>query len=392
MRGGGQRKPPADTQEFYDLLGVEKSATASEIKKAFRKKAMKHHPDRGGDEELFKKIQEAHEVLSDDDKRKLYDEGGKEAVEQGGSGGGGGGADIFDLFGGGGRRRGQAGPRKGETTMHKLQVDLKDMYNGRVRKLAINRSRQANPGAKPKMCDDCDGRGVVLKVRQLGPGMLQQVQMACDTPGCDDGYLVKMKKERKVLEVAIEKGMKNGQKIKFAEEGDQKPGGLPGDVVFVLECKKHPVFTRKGPHLFMGKKISLKEALTGIAFTVEHLDGRILHVTTEPGAVIADGSAKMVEHEGMPMHGNPFVKGNLVIQFEIDYPERLDPETAKQLESLLPGGKEAAEETEDMEPCILRPFDAAAAQAEYEQNKSAYDSDDEDEGAGGGRRVQCAQG
>merc|ERR550514_624327 len=107
----------------------------------------------------------------------------------------------------------------------------------------------------------------------------------------------------------------------------------------------------------MGKKISLKEALTGISFTVEHLDGRILHISTQPGAVLADGSAKMIEQEGMPMHGNPFVKGNLVIQFDIDYPTELDPKIAKQLESLLPGERETVEETQEMEPCLLRHFD-----------------------------------
>merc|ERR1711988_862785 len=135
----------------------------------------------------------------------------------------------------------------------------------------------------------------------------------------------------------------------------------------------------------MPKKISLKSALTGTSFTVEHLDGRVLHVSTEPGAVIGDGMARQIEQEGMPMHGNPFVKGNLIIQFEIIFPDKLD--------TLLPGTMEREEETEDMEPCVLRPFDAAAAQAEYEQNKSAYDSDDEDDNpGGGGRRVQCAQG
>jgi DnaJ family protein A protein 2 len=409
--GGGRQRKPVDTTEYYTILGVEKSATGSEIKKAFRKLAMKHHPDRGGDEELFKKIQEAHEVLSDEDKKALYDQGGKEAVEQGGSrGGGGGGSDIFDMFGGGGRGGGRGGPKKGKNMMHTLEVSLEDCYNGKVRKLAVNRDvlcagcggAGGAPGCET-VCSGCDGHGVVLKVRQLGPGMMQQIRCACDDCGgkgkmidpskrCKTCKGKKVKKERKVLEVAIDKGAKNNQKIKFTGESDQAPGIEPGDIIFVIKVKDHTKYTRKGHHLFMSKKISLKTALTGAKFTVEQMDGRVLHVSTEPGAVIADGTAKMIEQEGMPMHGNPFVKGNLVIQFAVEYPENLDEKTVTQLKKLLKGKVETVEVQDEMEPCILRPFNAAAAQAEYEQNKSAYDSDDEEEGGGDGQRVQCAQG
>jgi len=240
--GGGRQRKPVDTTEYYTVLGVEKSATGSEIKKAFRKLAMKHHPDRGGDEELFKKIQEAHEVLSDEDKKALYDQGGKEAVEQGGSrGGGGGGSDIFDMFGGGGRGGGRGGPKKGKNMMHALEVSLEDCYNGKVRKLAVNRDvlcagcdgAGGAPGCET-MCSGCDGHGVVLKVRQLGPGMMQQIRCACDDCGgkgkmidpskrCKTCKGKKVKKERKVLEVAIDKGAKNNQKIKFTGESDQAP-------------------------------------------------------------------------------------------------------------------------------------------------------------------------
>jgi DnaJ family protein A protein 2 len=403
--GGGRQRKPVDTTEYYKVLGVEKSASGSEIKKAFRKLAMKHHPDRGGDEELFKKIQEAHETLSDEDKRKLYDAGGKEAVEQGGSSGGGG-ADIFSMFGD--RRRG--GPKKGKNMMHQLEVSLEDCYSGKVRKLAVNRdvlcAKCDGAGGAPgceTMCDGCDGHGVVLKVRQLGPGMMQQIRCACDDCGgkgkmidpskrCKTCKGQKIKKERKVLEVAIDKGAKNGQKIKFTGESDQAPGIEPGDIIFVLKVKQHADYTRKHSHLFMNKKISLKSALCGMQFTVTQLDGRILHVSTDAGAVIADGSTKMIEQEGMPMFGNPFVKGNLVVKFEVEFPDKLDAKIAKQLASLLPGDEADEAETEDMEPCILRPFDPVAAQAEYERNKSAYDSDEEEEGGGDGQRVQCAQG
>jgi len=409
---GGRQREPVDTQEYYDILGVDKDATGAQIKKAFRKNALKHHPDRGGDAELFKKMTEANDVLTDDDKRALYDRGGKEAVEQGGDGGGGGGAsDLFDMLnGGGGRRRGGGGgPKKGKDMMHALQVSLEDCYNGKVRKLAITRDALCSDcggrgGAEgcETMCTGCDGHGIVMKVRQLGPGMLQQIQAHCDECGgkgkainarlrCKTCRGNKVTKERKVLEVAIDKGSRNKQKIKFSGESNAAPGVLAGDVVFVLQVKDHAKFTRKGHHLFMNKTISLKDALCGCSFVVEHMDGRQLLVSTAPGEPIAAGEAKMIEAEGMPMHGNPFVKGNLIIKFEVEFPESIKADVAKKLVKVLPGENQQTEETEDMEPCSLSPFNAAAAQEEYANNKSAYDSDEEEEG-GGGRRVQCAQG
>jgi len=388
--GGRQRKQKqVDTSEYYDLLGVSKSASQAEIKKAFRKLALKNHPDRGGDADKFKAMSEAHEVLSDPDKRDLYDKYGKEGVENGG----GGAEDVFSSMFGGGRRR-QSGPKKGEDLKHPLKVGLEALYNGKVFKLAINRQVQANKDEKPRQCSACNGLGVVNQIRQLGPGMLQQVRAKCEE--CKgQGHRVKMKKERKILEVAINKGMKNGQKIKFTGEADQKPGCLPGDVIFVLKAKDHAVFTRKGPHLFMNKKISLCSALTGTTFVVEHLDGRQIAISTNPGEVLTSDSVKKVEGEGMPKEDNPFLRGDLVVKFQIDWPKdgSLDADAIAQLKQVLPDTK-PEEVPENAEEYTLQDFDEKAAAEEYKQNKSAYDSDDEEDrqrGPGGGQGVQCAQ-
>jgi DnaJ family protein A protein 2 len=412
MGGQRERKPPADTTAYYKLLGVEKNASDGEIKKAFRKLAMKNHPDRGGDENLFKEINEAYEVLSDETKRALYDQGGKEGVEQGGSGGGGGGDPFSQMFGGGGGR-GRGGPQKGKDIAHPLQVSLEDCYNGKVRKLAITRNelcgscdgRGGSAGCEVS-CSGCDGHGVVIKMRQLGPGMVQQVQAHCDDCGgagmmmdprkrCKACKGKKVNKERKILEVAVDKGAKTGQKIKFRGESDQAAGTEPGDVIFVLKVKEHPVFKRKAMHLFMDKTINLTEALLGTKFIVEHLDGRKLVVSTNPGEVIVPGSSKEVEGEGMPMHGNPFVKGKLVIKFNVTFPDSLTADQVKALAKALPQKLPTVAVTEDMEEHTMVDFDEAAAAREYESNRSAYDSDEEDEGAGrggGGQNVQCAQG
>lgn len=208
---------------------------------------------------------------------------------------------------------------------------------------------------------------------------------------------MEMTKERKVLEVAINKGMRSGRKIKHQGEANYMPGTVPGDVVFVLKQKEHKIFTRKGAHLYMTKSVSLHDALCGTTFQLKHLDGRKLLISTKPGEILNADSIKMVEGEGMPKEENPFMKGFLVIQFSIRFPEShsLDANALKALQKVLPAHEpeylfDPADE--DVEEHEMQEFDAEAAKAEYEQNKSAYDSDDEEQGGGDGRRVQCAQG
>ena len=135
---GGRSRGPVENSKLYEVLGVEKSASSQEISKAYKKMAAKHHPDKGGDEELFKQIQVAKDVLTDDNKRSLYDQGGMEAVEQGG-GGGGGAADIFDVLGGRGRRSQQNRVKKGENMVHPLKVTLEQIYKGSARTLRLTR-------------------------------------------------------------------------------------------------------------------------------------------------------------------------------------------------------------------------------------------------------------
>jgi DnaJ family protein A protein 2 len=175
--------------QFYTLLGIEKTASDADIKKAFRKQAMTHHPDRGGDPEAFKNLNKAYEVLSDSTKRSLYDEGGEEALSEEAQGGGGGGMDIFDLFGGGfGGGRGRGGPRvrKGEDVIFPLKVTLEDLYNGAAKKLRLTKNIICKPcggkggkSGKDATCSSCKGQGVKLVIRQIGPGMIQQAQQVC---------------------------------------------------------------------------------------------------------------------------------------------------------------------------------------------------------------------
>ena len=374
-------------------MQVEKSATAQEIKKAYRKLARETHPDKGGDEQVFKEINAAYEILEDEEKRKIYDQYGLEGLKEGAGGGGPEAPDIFDIFFGGGRRRGPRAPRRGEDTTHALNLSLEDLYNGKTMKMAINRSVIVG---EPTECETCDGHGIVLQIRRLGLGMVQQVQ--CHCPSCHGaGCSVTRQKERKIVEVLVEKGMRDGEKVVFQGMGDDEPKVQPGNVNFVVKEREHDTFKRKGADLLMHKTLTLNEALTGFSFAVTHLDKRQIVVQSKPGEVIpALGSAgkafvKMIPNEGMPSRGNPFVRGNLYVHFSVTFPSdgELSGEAVNALRKFLPGrppelnyNKDEAEVV-NMSHTDMRNFGKGGMTAQE------FDSDSSEDGAPEG--VQCQQ-
>jgi len=379
---------------------VPKSASQEEIRKAYRKLAREHHPDKGGDEKLFKEIQEAYDCLSDPEKKELYDQGGKDAVERGAAGGGH--DDLLSaLFGGGGRRQSR-GPQKGESVVHKIQVSLENLYNGKTFKMAITRQRVKYPSGMSAdqattTCNTCGGAGAVLKTQRMGP-MLQQVQMRCpDCGGQGKSFKegVSVFQEKKTLEVRVDPGMKHGQKIVMAGEADENPGMEPGDVVFILVQQDHPVFQRKGADLVMEKHISLKDALCGCKFAVKHLDDRQIIIKTNPGEVIKPNALKMIASEGMPLWKRPFEKGRLFILFKVTFPDSLDVNACKTLAQALPAGPaEKIPTGEHVEECHSKMVETNIEEFGRvnfaADTGNAYDSDEEDGHQGGGQRVQCA--
>ncbi|KAJ3236816.1 hypothetical protein HDU78_004423 [Chytriomyces hyalinus] len=407
--------PRGDTK-LYDALELPPSANETDIKKAYRKLALKYHPDKNPDAgEKFKDISHAYEVLSDPQKKEVYDRYGEEGLEgAGGMGGGMNPGDLFSqLFGGGdpfgGRGGGRSsGPRRGKDMAHALKVSLEDLYKGKTSKLALQKQVLCGPcdglGGKPgamRTCSGCNGRGIKIVVRQMGP-MIQQMQQTC--PDCNgEGEQInpkdrctacngkKVTNERKILEVFIDKGMKDGQKVTFTGEGDQAPGIIPGDIIIVVEEKPHDRFKRKGKDLFVDVKIDLLTALAGGSFAINHLDDRVLMVSILPGEVIKPDEIKCINGEGMPEYKRPYDKGNLYIKFEIEFPKPnwVSEDKLKLLENILPPRPSLpSTKGKEVEEVVLSAVDP------MQQSRSNGEDDDEDEEHGhghGGPGVQCAQ-
>uniref|UniRef100_A0A8C9JBT1 DnaJ heat shock protein family (Hsp40) member A4 n=1 Tax=Panthera tigris altaica TaxID=74533 RepID=A0A8C9JBT1_PANTA len=281
----------------------------------------------------FKLISQAYEVLSDPKKRDIYDQGGEQAIKEGGSGSPSFSSpmDIFDMFFGGGGR--MARERRGKNVVHQLSVTLEDLYNGVTKKLALQKNviceKCEGVGGKKgsvEKCPLCKGRGMQVHIQQVGPGVVQQIQTVCvECKGqgerisprdrCEICGGAKVTREKKIIEVHVEKGMKDGQKILFHGEGDQEPELEPGDVIIVLDQKDHSVFQRRGHDLIMKMKIQLSEALCGFKKMIKTLDDRVLVITSKAGEVIKHGDLKCVHDEGMPIYKAPLEKGTLIIQF-----------------------------------------------------------------------------
>ncbi|KAH9699406.1 Chaperone DNA J 1-like [Citrus sinensis] len=399
----GRAPKKSNNTRYYEILGVSKNASAEDLKKAYKKAAIKNHPDKGGDPEKFKELAQAYEVLSDPEKREIYDQYGEDALKEG-MGGGAGAHDPFDIFssffggspfGAGGSSRGRR-QRRGEDVVHPLKVSLEDLYLGTSKKLSLSRNvicskcsgKGSKSGASMK-CSGCQGTGMKVSIRHLGPSMIQQMQHPCnECKGTD-----KVVQEKKVLEVIVEKGMQNGQKITFPGEADEAPDTVTGDIVFVLQQKEHPKFKRKGEDLFYEHTLSLTEALCGFQFALTHLDGRQLLIKSNPGEVVKPDSYKAINEEGMPLYQRPFMKGKLYIHFTVEFPDSLTPDQVKALEAILPSRPLSGMTDMELDECEETTLHDVNIEEEMRRKQAhAQEAYEEDEDMpGGAQRVQCAQ-
>lgn len=380
--------------KLYDTLGVSKSATDNEIRKAYRKLALENHPDKNpgkNTEEKFKEISKAYDILKDPEKRKQYDTFGLESVNQSmpdmGSP-----FDMFnDIFGGMGGMPGMPGMgksrryRRGKDRVEQIELNLEDFYkckplNIKLRKQSLCDLCRGTGAEDPndiQKCDICDGTGMILKIQTLGPGLITQSQRQCDKCRGKGKYNTKESKcsmcagrgliqEKKAIKIELTGGMSNGEKVIFKGEGNQEVDlDEYGDLVIILSCKNHKVFRKKKDDLYITKKISLTSALCGTTFKITHLDDRELIV--EYKGIIKPDERFVIKNEGMPKKETGEF-GDLYIDFDIEFPNVLGAEHKKYISKLIPNSDTPIEKSDKTQLVEMEPY-----------NKDLLDTEDLEE-------------
>ncbi|CAI0457063.1 unnamed protein product [Linum tenue] len=320
-------------KSYYDVLQVPKGASDDQIKRAYRKLALKYHPDKNqGNEEANKKFAEisnAYETLSDGEKRKIYDAYGEEGLRQHMANGGGGGGmnmqNIFEQFFGGGGQSEEEEERiqKGDDVIVDLDATLEDLYMGGS--MQVWREKNVIKPAPGKR--RCNCRNEVYH-RQIGPGMFQQMTEQV----CDQCQNIKFEREGYSLTVDIEKGMQDGQEVVFYEDGEPKIDGEPGDLKFRIHTSPHDVFTRKGNDLHTTVTITLVQALVGFEKKIKHLDEHLVDIGSQ--GITKPKEVKKIKGEGMPLYASN-KKGDLYVTFEVLFPNSLTQEQKTKIKEVL---------------------------------------------------------
>lgn len=333
-------------EDYYEILGVSKSASTSEIKKAYRKKAIEFHPDKNpGDanaEEMFKKAAEAYEVLSDSDKRAKYDRFGHAAFE-GASGFGGGGMNMEDIFsqfgdifggafGGGfsGFGRGRRRTIRGGDLRIRVQLTLEEIVEGVEKKVKVRRKVQAE-GVTHKTCPTCNGSGQVTKIASTILGRVQTTA-PCNTCG-GLGQIIDKKPEgadaqglivaEETVSLKIPPGVEGGMQLKVSGKGNDAPGdGIPGDLIVAIETIEHDTLKREGENLHCDVYISISEAVLGGSKEIDTIGGKV-RIKLEPG--IQSGKILRLRGKGIPSL-NGYDIGDLLVHVNVWTPKTLNKE------------------------------------------------------------------
>ncbi len=351
-------------QDYYEILEISKNATDDEIKKAYRKMAIKHHPDKNPDdkkaEEKFKEAAEAYEVLSDADKRQRYNQFGHAGVganaNHHGQGGGMNMDDIFsqfgDIFGGafgfGGGNRSQGGRRvmRGTNLRVKVKLSLQDIANGVEKKIKVNKhvgcKTCSGSGAKNGQydtCKQCNGTGVVTRVQQTMLGAMK-TQTACNACG-GEGRIVKDKcntchgdgivREEEIITINIPAGVAEGMQLSMSGKGNAAPrGGINGDLLILVEEEEHPQLKREGSHLIYSLTISFPDAALGLNVEVPTVEGKV-KIKIDPGT--QSGKVLRLKGKGLP-DVNAYGRGDLLVEISVFTPTSLSNDEKKLLENL----------------------------------------------------------
>ena len=353
-------------RDYYEVLGVSKSASKDEVKKAYRKMAIKFHPDKNpGDstsEEKFKEAAEAYEVLSDDNKRARYDQYGHAGVNGGSGGFGGGGMtmeDIFsqfgDIFGGhfggfgsfGGSRGGGRRVNKGSDLRVKVKLNLKEIANGVEKKLKVNKyvgckscsGSGAENGSSYSTCSTCRGSGYVTRVTNT---LLGQMQTTSPCPTCNgEGKMITDRctscsgegvvRDAEVITIQIPAGVAEGMQMSVSGKGNAaRRGGISGDLLVLIEEEKNPDLIRDGNDLIYNLYISFPDAALGAPVEIPTVDGKV-KIKVEPGT--QPGKVLRLRGKGIP-DVNGYGKGDLLVSINIWVPKNLSKDEKTTIEKL----------------------------------------------------------
>jgi len=334
-------------EDYYSVLGVSKSASAGEIKKAYRKMALKYHPDKNPDnkeaEEKFKKAAEAYEILSNPEKKQRYDQFGHSAFD-GAGGFGGGGMNMDDIFsqfgdifgsafGGGGFSGfggGFGGQRrvKGSNLRIRVKLTLEEIANGVEKKIKVKRKVQA-PGTTYKTCSTCNGAGQVTKIQNTILGRMQ-TSAPCSTcggvgemidkkPSEADGQGLKAAEE--TVSIKIPAGVVDGMQLKVTGKGNEAPGnGIAGDLLVAIEEKEHDSLQREGDNLHYDLYVSISDAVLGTSKEIDTVTGKV-RIKIEPG--VQSGKILRLRGKGIPSI-NGYGKGDLLVHVNVWTPKTLN--------------------------------------------------------------------
>ena len=362
------------SEDFYEILGVDRDASEEEIKRAYRKKAAQYHPDVSDEpnaEEKFKKVQKAKEVLTDEQERAAYDRMGhdrfEEADKRGGFDGGGGGdpfggrdpfggggglGDIFEqFFGGGGRSRN--GPRQGADLRTELSITLEEAYEGAKKEMTVTRPAECGAcdgegGHDPTTCGECGGSGQVTQVQQTPFGRMQQTTTCrrCGGEGkqfaerCGECRGEGVVREEATLTVDVPAGIADGQTLRMEREGAPgERGGRRGDLLIEITVEEHPDFEREGDDLRYRAPISFPQATFGDTIEVPTLDGAV-EFDVEKGT--QSGETFRLEGKGMPRLRRRG-RGDLYVTVQVVTPKSLNREQREALEAFAEAGGEEVE-------------------------------------------------
>ena len=345
-------------RDYYEVLGVTKSASKDDIKKAYRKLAIQYHPDKNPGnkeaEEKFKEATEAYEILGDDQKKSAYDQFGFAGVE-GMAGQGdysqtfrgfedifGDFSGIFDTFFGGSSRRSHGGPQQGANLRYDIEIPFKDAIFGTKVEIQYSRNDScpsckgtgAASGSGRKVCPTCQGSGQVRRSSGF-------FSVASTCPSCrGDGYIIErpcpecsgsgIQKKRQKIMVTIPSGVENGKRVSIPRQGDAGPsGGPPGDLFVFIHVKPHEFFERQDEDLYCAVPISITQASLGADIQVPTLDGKTIKVKVPAG--IQNGKMLRIRDEGVPANQR---RGNLYIKLMIQVPMKLSKKGRELLEEL----------------------------------------------------------